>query len=324
MELLVEEQEEEETLMELDAAGDRAAIPGGGAQEAERTGGEGPRKRGVKPGSKRGPYRKRCEGAKERIIESYRRGENWKVTATANGVAVKTAYGYITRPDNEPTRPRGGETHRKVAPAHVEKLVEYVEENPQLSLKEMARRLEEDTGLHLSIPTVHRYLHGKLYTVKKVMPQPERMNTDENKRKRAEYTRHVTEAVGAGKTAIYIDETNINLFLRRTEGRSLKGTRCSVKAATARGPNVHLIGAMTQTGLVYWSPSEKKIVRNGSERSSDGVPSRARSSLLYVTALQYTQPSSKSLKRTSSLESLCSGLRPTARRSTRLSTSGQQ
>ena len=202
--------------------------------------------------------------------------------------------------------------------------MEYVEENPQLSLKEMARRLEEDTGLHLSIPTVHRYLHGKLYTVKKVMPQPERMNTDENKRKRAEYTRHVTEAVGAGKTAIYIDETNINLFLRRTEGRSLKGTRCSVKAATARGPNVHLIGAMTQTGLVYWSPSEKKIVRNGSERSSDGVPSRARSSLLYVTALQYTQPSSKSLKRTSSLESLCSGLRPTARRSTRLSTSGQQ
>ena len=97
------------------------------------------------------------------------------------------------------------------------------------------------------------------------------MNTDENKRKRAEYTRHVTEAVGGGKTVIYIDETNINLFLRRTKGRSLKGTRCSVKAATARGPNVHSIGAMTQTGLVYWehrrAPSERKIVRSGSERS---------------------------------------------------------
>ena len=205
MEFYVEEQEaEEETMMEMDGAGDGSPRHGVGAQK----GGERPRKRGVKPGSKRGPYRKRSDGARDRIIESYRRGENWKVTATANGVAVQTAYGYITRQDEVPARPRGGETHRKVTPTHVDKLVEYVEENPQIGLKEMARRHKEDTGLELSIPTVHRYLHGKLYTVKKLLAQPERMNSKENKLKRAKYVRQVAEAVGAGKTVVYIDETN--------------------------------------------------------------------------------------------------------------------
>ena len=127
MDFLVEEQEEE-TMVEMDGAGDGAARPGGRAEEDGETAAEepreGPRKRGVKRGSKRGPYRKNSDGAKERIVESYRRGENWKVTATANGVSVKTAYGYITRPDHVPARPRGGETHRKVEPAHVDKLVD--------------------------------------------------------------------------------------------------------------------------------------------------------------------------------------------------------
>ena len=49
-----------------------------------------------------------------------------------------------------------------------------------------------------------------------------------------------------------MDETNCNLFLRRSQGRSRRGTRCSVKAATSRGPNIHVIGAISQTGLVYW------------------------------------------------------------------------
>ena len=172
--------------------------------------------------------------------------------AVANGVAVKTAYSYIRKPEEDAPRPRGGATYKKVTSNHVKKLVEYVEENPQVSLKEMAGKLKEDTGLELSIPTVHRHLHGQMYTVKKVLPQPERMNSDDNKQRRATYARKVTEAVGAGKTVLFIDETNVNLFLRRDQGRSSKGSRCVVKAATTKGPNIHVIGMMSQTGIVYW------------------------------------------------------------------------
>ena len=76
MEFFVEEQADEETMMEMDGAGDGATRPRGGAQEDGEAAADRPRKRGVKPGSKRGPYRRRSDGARERIIESYRRGEN--------------------------------------------------------------------------------------------------------------------------------------------------------------------------------------------------------------------------------------------------------
>ena len=141
--------------------------------------------------------------------------------STANGVAIKTAYGYIARPEHEGTAKRSGLlTYQKVQPIHVEKTVEYVEQNPQVSLKEMSRRLHADTGVSLSIPTIHRHLHGQMYTIKKILPQPERMNSDANKEKRAAYTRKVTEAVGNGKAVLFMDEKNANLFLRRSQGRS--------------------------------------------------------------------------------------------------------
>ena len=267
MDFCIEEGEEDSEQVDsdiMDGAGDRieqgGEAPGGGDGDTGRL---RVAQRGVRRGSKRGPYKKRNAGARQRIIESAQCGEDWKATAVANGVAVKTAYGYITRPDDDAVEQRGGATYRKVTSDHVDKLVGYVEENPQVSLKEMARKLKQDTGLELSIPTVHRHLHGRMYTIKKIMPQPERMNSAENKEKRALYARKVTEAVGAGKTVLYMDETDVNLFLRRSQGRSLKGTRCSVKATTARGPNVHVIGAMTQTRIVYWER------RRGSLRKDD-------------------------------------------------------
>ena len=51
---------------------------------------------------------------------------------------------------------------------------------------------------------------------------------------------------------IYINETNVNLFLRRTQCRSRKGTRFCVKVPTSRGQNIHIIAGISQAGLVYW------------------------------------------------------------------------
>ena len=223
-------------------------------------------KRGVKAGTRRGKYRQVPSDARKRIIDCFKAGGDWKLAATANGVAVKTAYGYIRRGEGDgdgAPRKRGGATVRKVDAAMIETLVGYVEENPQLSLKEIANKLREETGVQLSTNTVHKHLHGRMYTVKKVLPQPVTMNSAANKEKRATFVRKVMEANGAGKTILYMDETNVNLFLRRSEGRSRRGTRCSVKTATSKGDNIHVIGAINQTGLVYWER------RRGSFRKDD-------------------------------------------------------
>lgn len=50
---------------------------------------------------------------------------------------------------------------------------------------------------------------------------------------------------------LYMDETNFNLFISRTCGRSRKGSRCSTVAAGSRGANVHLIGCISSLGMIY-------------------------------------------------------------------------
>ena len=60
------------------------------------------------------------------------------------------------------------------------------------------------------------------------------------------------EKMGQGKFIVFMDESNCNLFLRRREGRSRKGTRCTVKTPTSKGKNVHMIGAISKQGLVYF------------------------------------------------------------------------
>ena len=200
---------------------------------------------------------------RKRIIDAYQAGGDWKVTATANGVAVQTAYHYITRSDKVEPERRGGRRNGKMTEEHVEKLLGYVEEHPHITMKQMAVKLQNDSGVQVMTPTIHRHLHGKFYTLKQTRPQPVTMNSPANKTQRAQYVRRLMECTGNGKTVVYIDDTNCNLFLRRSEGRSRRGTRCSVKAATSKGPNVHIIGAVTQTGLIYWQR------KRGSYRKED-------------------------------------------------------
>jgi hypothetical protein len=53
-----------------------------------------------------------------------------------------------------------------------------------------------------------------------------------------------------GKQIVWIDETNFNLFCRRTRGRARIGSRAIQQLPAARGTNVHLIGAISTAGIV--------------------------------------------------------------------------
>ena len=55
------------------------------------------RGRGVRRGSRRGRYEGIPDDARKRILSTFRAGGDWKMTADANGVPIKTAYGYISR-----------------------------------------------------------------------------------------------------------------------------------------------------------------------------------------------------------------------------------
>ena len=73
--------------------------------------------------------------------------EDVEGNATRRGMPLKRGVKTRTRRGKR-ARKRGGATVMKVSEADVQKLVDYVEASPQISLKEMAK-LPCETGVHL-------------------------------------------------------------------------------------------------------------------------------------------------------------------------------
>ena len=141
---------------------------------------------------------------------------------------MATVYGWKRKFDDvdiPSERKRGGARNNKVTFLHNQKTIQYVENDPLITLVEIKHKLQRDQGIMLLITTIHNHLECQFYSVKKVLPQPVAMKSVENKTKRAAYVSTIMEKIGLGKTVIYIDKTNCNLFLRRNFGRSKKGTR---------------------------------------------------------------------------------------------------
>ena len=123
--------------------------------------------------------------------------------------------------------------------------------------------------------TIGNCLEGAMYSVKKLHYEPITMNSQVNKEKgnicfifmvlkfyefiktfyRHAYVQQLNAYVSAGKQIIWMDETNFNLFIRRKTGRSRVGTLAVVMLPAARGPNVHLIGAMKLLMNGFWKYS---------------------------------------------------------------------
>ena len=132
-------------------------------------------RRGVKKYTKRGKYVKQDIEKRRRVIKAAENFQDWRSVAAANGVSYHTAYNWIRR-GNEVQPMRGSVTMRKVSDETVEKMISYVEEDAIIILKMISEKLHVKTGLKLALSTVHKYLEGKMYTVKKILVEPCTMN----------------------------------------------------------------------------------------------------------------------------------------------------
>ena len=201
-------------------------------------------------GVKRGPYKRNINPeTRRRVIAAADNEEDWKAVALNNGIPYSTAYGWVK--SKRSPKKRGGQKKSKLRIEHVSYMTQLVGETPTLTLKEIQSKVKADKNVKVSTTTVHNTLQGKLLTLKKINPEPFKMNDIVNKQKRKDYVEKLNTLEAQGKCIIYIDETNVNLFLRRNYGRSFKGTRCSTIVPTSKGKNIHIIGAISKEGLVY-------------------------------------------------------------------------
>ena len=96
-----------------------------------------------------------------------------------------------------------------------------------------------DFQLNVAISTIHNYLEGRLLTLKKVHYIAADANNARNKALHVEYVQAISAHMQDNKTIIWMDETNVNLYCRRTQGRAPPGQRAAVALLGSKGPNVH-------------------------------------------------------------------------------------
>lgn len=199
----------------------------------------------------RGVYKKTSKESRDRVLSVAENGGDWKIVAEAHEVPYKTAYNWL-RNGGQPLKRRGGDTRSKLSEEQVAVMVSWIEENPQLTLKSIAERILLDMNVAISPQSVSWRLDGQLLTLKKVHFQPLGVNSAANKELRCQYVARKMELTAANKTFIFMDETNFNLFCRKNTGRALQGRRAVVTLPNSKGPNLHIIGAISPAGIVHW------------------------------------------------------------------------
>ena len=171
--------------------------------------------------------------------------------ASKNGIPYSTARGWVAKNEVDP-KSRGGVKHKKLGEEHVDEIVSWLEENCQLTLKQMKERLQFEFGVSVSTTTIGNRLEGRMFTVKRAYGQPINMNAMSNKEGRKAYLEKLSSFIQGGKYIVYTDESNLNLFCRRNVGRSKAGSKANVLLPNSKGPNVHMLGGISMDGLMFF------------------------------------------------------------------------
>ncbi|XP_036325169.1 uncharacterized protein LOC118738354 [Rhagoletis pomonella] len=199
---------------------------------------------------------------RKRIVEAANKGLDWVQLAESLNVKYKTAYVWVSSGTPQALR-RGGTKERALTDNEVAVMVQWIEEDATMTLTKIREKIKQTFRKDVCISSVGNYLQGQLFTMKGIHKEPQSMNSQLNKEKRREYVCTLNQYIQEGKQILYIDETNFNLFCRRSRGRAKVGKRAVQVLPVAKGPNVHLIGAIYASGVV------KMTTRRGSFKSED-------------------------------------------------------
>lgn len=187
---------------------------------------------------------------KARILAVHASFGNWRDLARELDVPESTAYRWISV--GEISVPRGGSRFNKITEEHKEYMSCLIESNPRITLQEIAHSIAAKYNISISKTSIWRHLDLLTYTLKDIRFEPERANIIENKVKRKEFVEKLLFFQAGDLPICFMDETNYNVHVSRSEGRSQKGTRCTTVAAGSKGSNIHTIGCMSSCGLIYY------------------------------------------------------------------------
>lgn len=150
-------------------------------------------------------------------------------------------------------------------PDIIRTLTSAIENNASITLSELKMQIVAQFHITVCTNTIKNWIDGELFIVKNVTTSTNNMNNEQNKIKPVTYMTQFFRARSEGRSLIWVDETNFNLYCKRREGRSRIGTRASIILPASKGANLHCIGAMTASSMVNFT------TRRGAFKSGDCV-----------------------------------------------------
>ena len=205
-------------------------------------------------------YSKISDADKRRIYDSYLRGDDYLETALLLGIKRTTAYNIVKRAnenDGQVAIPRGGRRRNKVSDEMRREVLDIVELHPDFTTQRINAelRVRLPHAPEVSRTALSNILDGLLIS-KKLEDAPAERNSERTKEQRHQFATWLMHHVH-GTEFIYIDEAGINLWMKRTRGRAVRGTRAVRVVQGRRGTNFTMTFAVSNiSGLVHHELSE--------------------------------------------------------------------
>lgn len=143
-------------------------------------------------------YKKHSNRDRKLIVESAEANRDWQHAAEVLDINRNTAESWIKLGTIEPLK-KGGNRKKLISAENLEKFMDWLEEDPQITIKQLQEKAIQSLGLIVSVSTISRCLHGLCFNVKKVHHEPANMNNTVNKQKRKYYVEQLQAHMESGK-----------------------------------------------------------------------------------------------------------------------------
>lgn len=200
----------------------------------------------------RGSYSKISDETRAQIIDAYDRGVDRQVICDAFSIKRQTLNSIIKVYEKENRinkKPKGGSM--KLTSEERMKIKGWLDEDCTLTLSNIQKKLELEFNLKVSLSTIDRAIKSFHYTVKRRSLIPNRRNDPEVVELRYQYAMKYARMNLTKEKLFFIDEFGIEVWSRRSYGRSMVGTRANKRVKFVRSKNYSVCAAMNHESLFF-------------------------------------------------------------------------
>jgi transposase len=153
---------------------------------------------------------------------------------------------------------KGGQKQKLLTERHINYILDLVDEDCTLTLKQIQTSLHANHDILVSLTTISKELKAFSYSFKRVAYSPEQRNTTDVIDKRHDYVQTLCRIIALDQSPIlFLDETGFKVSMRAVYGRAPLNTTPQKKVKTLNSKNLSMSCCIMKDRLVYYEVSEQ-------------------------------------------------------------------